>query len=60
MSLHNFVYGYGLAERVQIGPKELEAPSLSLDIKKDQNNQHIGTVENDVSILTNKISRLPI
>ena len=34
MPLPDFVNGYGLAERVRIGAKELEVKSLSLDIMK--------------------------
>ena len=61
MPIHDFVNGYGLAERMQIGPKELATLSLFLDIKKkDQNNQHIGTLKDDVSILTNKLSGQPM
>ena len=35
MPLPDFVNGYGLAQRVRIGPKELGALSLSLGIMKN-------------------------
>ena len=34
MPFPDFVNAYGLAERVRIGPKELAAQSLSLDVMK--------------------------
>ena len=55
MPLPDFINGFGFPERVRIGPKELAALSLFLEIMKDRNNQHIGAVKDDVSILTNKL-----
>ena len=49
MSLPDFVNGYGLAERVRIGPKELAALSLFLDMmKKIKKKLTCGTVKDDV------------
>ena len=58
MPLSDFVNGYGLAEQLRIGLIELAALSLSLDIiKKIKKINELGTVKNDVNILTNKLSR---
>ena len=57
MPLPNFINGYGLAEQVRIGQKELAALSLFSEIMKkiETINIHIGTVKDDVSSSVRRI-----